>query len=89
MTFFKRNFFTIIQQDTKGVKLFLGSNPQLLEPGINIKIPILHQLQNVDMRETAIPIGISKTLKKQFLEDDTNYCKNCNKNFILWLSLKL
>jgi regulator of protease activity HflC (stomatin/prohibitin superfamily) len=75
MTFRRRNFFTIIQQGTKGVRLFLGSNPKLLEPGINIKIPFLHKLQNVDMRETAIPIGLPKQCKKMFLENDKEFKK--------------
>ncbi len=63
----KRTFFTIIQQGTKGVRLTLGSKPVLLEPGINIRIPLLHQLQKVDLRETAIPVGIGK---KYFTSDN-------------------
>lgn len=47
----------IIQQGTKGVRLTLGTSPILLEPGFHITIPLIHRVQTVDLRESAIPIG--------------------------------
>lgn len=51
-----RNFFTIVQQGTQSLRLTLGKNPTVLKPGINLCIPIIQTVKNVDMREQSIPI---------------------------------
>ncbi|KAJ7584044.1 stomatin family protein [Mycena floridula] len=50
----RRGFFTIIQQGHEGWRLTLGRNPERLAPGLNIAIPLLHTVQNVDLRESSI-----------------------------------
>jgi len=52
----RRNFFTIIEQGHEGWRLSLGRNPVRLTPGLNIKIPLYHQVSKLDLRESSISI---------------------------------
>src|SRR5690348_17097105 len=52
-----RNIFRIIPQGTVGYRLTFGKNPLLLKPGLHIKLPIIHSLIRVDMREIGAGIG--------------------------------
>ncbi|EAU87031.1 stomatin family protein [Coprinopsis cinerea okayama7 len=52
----RRNFITIIEQAHEGWRLTFGRNPVPLKPGLNIAIPVVHTVLNVDMRETSIAI---------------------------------
>ncbi|KAK7457033.1 Synaptotagmin-like protein 2 [Stygiomarasmius scandens] len=51
-----RTFLTIIQQGHEGWRLRLGRDPVQLSPGLNIAIPLYHQVMVVDMRESSISI---------------------------------
>jgi len=50
----RRNFFTIVNQGFEAYRLTLGQNPTKLSPGIRWRIPLLHQVQKVDMREIGL-----------------------------------
>ena len=52
----KRNFITIINQAETAYRQFLGMNRIKLDSGIRLKIPFLHQIERVDMRERCLPI---------------------------------
>lgn len=54
---FTRNIFVIIQKGEEGQRLFLGSNPQKLEPGVRVAIPFFHNVRRVDMRERRISVN--------------------------------
>lgn len=54
----KRSFFTIVNQAEICYREFLGMNRTQLKPGIRWKLPILHRLQRVDMRERQIGIDL-------------------------------
>lgn len=47
----RRNLIVVIKQGEKAVRSFLGRDRTFLDPGIYFKIPILHTLWRVDMRE--------------------------------------
>ncbi len=51
-----RNLFTIVNQQECAFREFLGRNRVKLEPGIHIKLPILHTIRKVTFRETRQPI---------------------------------
>ncbi|KAJ3811843.1 hypothetical protein F5876DRAFT_38730 [Lentinula aff. lateritia] len=51
-----RTIVTVIQQGYEGWRLSFGRNPVRLAPGINLKIPIYHTVQVVDLRESSISI---------------------------------
>ncbi|KAJ3882334.1 hypothetical protein F5051DRAFT_394498 [Lentinula edodes] len=51
-----RTIVTVIQQGYEGWRLSLGRNPVRLAPGINLKIPVYHTVQVVDLRESSISI---------------------------------
>jgi regulator of protease activity HflC (stomatin/prohibitin superfamily) len=60
----KRSFITLIRQGQVGVRLLLGKDPVILEPGLHIKLPILHSLRKVDLREGSIDvIGLNACTK--------------------------
>jgi regulator of protease activity HflC (stomatin/prohibitin superfamily) len=52
----KRTFITIVNQAEVAYRQFLGMNRTRLEPGIRLKLPFVHQLDRVDMRERRIMI---------------------------------
>ncbi|GAW04705.1 stomatin family protein [Lentinula edodes] len=51
-----RTIVTVIQQGYEGWRLSFGRNPVRLPPGINLKIPVYHTVQVVDLRESSISI---------------------------------
>ncbi|KAJ4499024.1 hypothetical protein C8R41DRAFT_893682 [Lentinula lateritia] len=51
-----RTIVTVIQQGYEGWRLSFGRNPVRLAPGINLKIPVYHTVQVVDLRESSISI---------------------------------
>lgn len=53
----KRSFFTIVKQGRLGARLTLGRSPILLKPGIHLRIPLIHSLEKIDMRESTVSIG--------------------------------
>lgn len=53
----KRNLFIIVNQAEIAYRELLGMNRVQLKPGFRIKLPILHQLHRVDMRERCITIN--------------------------------
>ncbi|KAJ3087657.1 hypothetical protein HK102_010558 [Quaeritorhiza haematococci] len=60
----KRNLITIIPQGTEAYRLSFGANPQLLGPGIHLKIPIYHEVRKVDLREGSRPINALEAFTK-------------------------
>ncbi|KAG5716161.1 hypothetical protein E4T56_gene10681 [Termitomyces sp. T112] len=52
----RRNFVSIIQQGHEGWRLTFGRDPVKLEPGLNLAIPIYHEVLVMDMRESSISI---------------------------------
>jgi len=52
----RRNFITIVNQAEVAYRQFLGMNRVRLEPGIRICLPLIHQIDRVDMRERCIQI---------------------------------
>ena len=54
---FKRKIFTVVNQGEFCYRELLGSNRVLLEPGLRIKLPILHKIHRVDMRENGSTIS--------------------------------
>jgi regulator of protease activity HflC (stomatin/prohibitin superfamily) len=52
----KRGFISIIQQGCWGVRELLGRDRTLLQPGIRLNIPLLHQFRHVDGRENRFPL---------------------------------
>lgn len=51
-----RNFFTIINQQEKAFREFLGRNRVLLEPGIHLSLPFFHTTRRITLREIRQPI---------------------------------
>ncbi len=49
-----RNLFIVVNQSEIAYRQFLGMNRIKLEPGFRLKLPFLHQVDRVDMRERAI-----------------------------------
>jgi len=49
-----RNLFIVVNQSEIAYRQFLGMNRIKLEPGFRLKLPFLHQIDRVDMRERAI-----------------------------------
>jgi regulator of protease activity HflC (stomatin/prohibitin superfamily) len=48
----RRNFFAILGEYQRGVRFFLGKNAgQVLQPGLRLNLPVLHDLTAVDMRD--------------------------------------
>lgn len=54
----------VIDQYERGVVLFLGSYSRTLEPGLNIIIPILERVINVDIRITTSEIPQQEVITK-------------------------
>ncbi len=52
----KRTLVTIVNQAEIAYRQFLGMNRTRLEPGIRLKLPFLHQVDRVDMRERCINV---------------------------------
>ncbi|KAF8529389.1 stomatin family protein [Gautieria morchelliformis] len=55
-TFARRSIFTIIHQGHEGWRLSFGRNPTRLLPGLRLKIPVYHTVQEIDIRETSVNI---------------------------------
>lgn len=47
----KRGFFTIVQQSEVMAREFLGVQRTIVGPGIRLRLPFLHKVQRVDLRE--------------------------------------
>eukprot|EP00475_Leptophrys_vorax_P030813 TRINITY_DN4643_c0_g1_i1.p1 TRINITY_DN4643_c0_g1~~TRINITY_DN4643_c0_g1_i1.p1 ORF type:complete len:337 (-),score=77.44 TRINITY_DN4643_c0_g1_i1:73-1083(-) len=56
----KRSFFRIVDQGFQGLRVTFGANPELLQPGIRLSIPLIHHIFKVEMREQSIVIGTNK-----------------------------
>lgn len=54
--FESRSFIKIVSQSFEAHRLFLGKNPTKLNPGIHLELPFLHQIIEVDMKESSIHI---------------------------------
>ena len=52
----RRSFITIVNQAEIAYRQFLGMNRVRLEPGIRVCLPLIHQIDRVDMRERCIQI---------------------------------
>lgn len=52
----KRNFFKVVPETKKGVKLFLGKFDREVGAGFNIDLPFFHQIWLIDMRERIMQI---------------------------------
>jgi regulator of protease activity HflC (stomatin/prohibitin superfamily) len=52
----KRNFITVVNQGFEAYRTTLGKNPIRLEPGLHLALPILHNIQKVDMRECGMTV---------------------------------
>ncbi|CAF1402374.1 unnamed protein product [Adineta ricciae] len=52
----KRSFLTIINQGFEGYRTTFGQNPVHLKPGLRLSIPILHDVQKVDVREAGMTV---------------------------------
>jgi regulator of protease activity HflC (stomatin/prohibitin superfamily) len=50
-TFVRRNFFNIVSQGSKGIRMRFGKYTKTLEAGIRWEIPIIHRVVRVDMRD--------------------------------------
>lgn len=50
-SFLRRNFFTIIPEYERGVRLYLGKFQKIIEPGINMNLPFFHRIIYLDTRE--------------------------------------
>jgi regulator of protease activity HflC (stomatin/prohibitin superfamily) len=57
----KRDIITVIPQHMRGIRLSFGKFDKVLEPGLNLNIPIYHKIYKVDIRESLVQ------LPKQFL----------------------
>jgi regulator of protease activity HflC (stomatin/prohibitin superfamily) len=53
---YTRGFFRVVDQNYVAYREFLGTNRIQLNPGIRLKLPIVHNFQAVDMREQPISI---------------------------------
>ncbi len=51
-----RTFFTIINQQERAFREFLGRNRVLLDPGIHLNLPFFHKTRRVSLREIRQPI---------------------------------
>jgi len=60
----KRSFLTIINEYQAGVRLRLGSFSTVCEPGIRLRIPIMHNLQKVDLRSRVRDIPNQEIITK-------------------------
>lgn len=49
----RRTFYSIIQANQRGVKLFLGKYHGVVEPGIRLNLPFFHQIHRIDVRDTV------------------------------------
>lgn len=61
-----RSFITVVQQYEYGVKLFLGKYQGLVDPGLRLNLPILHNIVRISNRE------IPRVLPKQALMSRDN-----------------
>ncbi|KAH8833949.1 stomatin family protein [Flagelloscypha sp. PMI_526] len=52
-----RSFFTIVHQGHEGWRLAFGRDPVRLDPGLRLKIPLYHTVQEVDIREKSVNIS--------------------------------
>jgi regulator of protease activity HflC (stomatin/prohibitin superfamily) len=49
----KRNFFTIVPEYKKGIRLGFGKYISLVQPGLRLKLPFYHDIFLLDMRENV------------------------------------
>lgn len=52
----RRTFVKIVRQGEEGYRTTFGRNPVRLNPGLRIKLPIIHTLAIVDMREQSVSV---------------------------------
>ncbi|CAF1283765.1 unnamed protein product [Didymodactylos carnosus] len=52
----KRSFLTIVNQGFEAYRTTLGKNPVHLQPGLCVSIPVIHNVQKVDMREDGVTV---------------------------------
>ncbi|CAF4604305.1 unnamed protein product, partial [Rotaria sp. Silwood1] len=52
----KRSFLTIVNQGFEAYRTTFGKNPVHLKPGLCLLIPVLHNVQKVDMREAGMTV---------------------------------
>jgi regulator of protease activity HflC (stomatin/prohibitin superfamily) len=57
-----RNFFTIIPEYQRGIKLNLGKFSGVVEPGIRLNVPVYHQIYHVDMRDRTVQLQKQKVV---------------------------
>lgn len=60
----RRNILTVVYQGHEAYRLTLGKNPVKLNPGLHLKIPIIHRVIGVDTREQGINIEDINTYTK-------------------------
>jgi len=60
----KRNFFRIVNENQRGVRLIFGKFDKVLEPGIRLSIPIIHQFDKVDIRDQMSIIPQQQLISK-------------------------
>lgn len=53
----KRSFLTVVRQGMTAYRTTFGRNPVRLDPGLRLRVPILHRITNVDLREQSERIG--------------------------------
>jgi len=60
----KRNFFTIIKESQRGVKLNFGKYTQTLDPGIRLNLPFYHQIYKVNMADRVADMTKQSLISK-------------------------
>ena len=56
----RRNFLTIVNQQEVCYREFLGSNRVRLDSGVRLKLPFLHKIHRVEMREICLEVSKMK-----------------------------
>jgi len=52
----KRNLFVVVHQSEVAYREFLGYNRIKLNPGVNLKIPVLHNVYRLSLKETLLVV---------------------------------
>ena len=76
-----RNFFTFVPENKEGVKLFMGKKQCVVKPGFNWRIPFLHDIWLVDIREKVRDIPKMQVISSEgvtFRMDASLQCKIVN-----------
>lgn len=75
----KRNFFTVIDANERGVRLTLGKfNGQVLQPGLRMLLPFIQSIGVIDVRDRVIALKPQKCISKDnvsFLADAVVSCQ--------------